>query len=147
MLDIITTKDIAFMLIAIGAWCTLGIIIFKGFIWLQIQERDTPFPEEAGQSPERLHIGRGGMNGARPTRKKFSRLALYSDFFVAGFKAQRVALPYSAITSIELYDRNKRDKNSWLMIRATQPETEKEFEIYFLHAKIDDIYAAVESKR
>ena len=143
MFEDITPKDIIFICTAIGSWCLLGIVILKGFLYLQIQERDTPFPEETGQTPESLDIGRGGMNGARPTRKKFSRLVLYSDFFVAGFKAQRVALPYSAITSTERYQRGKQ---YWVRIKAIQPDTEKSFDIYFYNSNVDTILEGIQAK-
>jgi len=139
----ITPQDILFLCAAIGSWFLLCTLLLKGFLYLQIQERDTSFPEEAGQKPESLHIGRGGINGARPTRKQFSRLVLYPDFFVAGFKAQRVALPYSAITSTERY---KRGKQYWVRIKAIQPDTEKTFDIYFYNDKVDAILEAFEAK-
>ncbi len=143
MPDIYTAQELIVVIAAIGAWCILGMVIYVGFVYMQFQERDTPFPEEDGQTPDSTHIGRGGMNGARPTRKQFSRLVLYSDFFVAGFKTQRVALPYSAITDVE---RLPRGKQSWLMIRATQPDTEKEFQIYFYNKDLDTIHEAFKAK-
>ena len=139
----ITTKDIIFLSVAIGAWTILGIFMYIAFLWLQRQERDTPFPEESGLKPDSIDLGRGGMNGARPTRKPYSRLALYPNFFVAGFKSQRVCLPYDAITKVE---RIPRGKYNWLMIHATQPKTNKEYEMYFFNKNVDNIQESIEAK-
>jgi len=144
MFDDATTIDFVYLYGAISAWILLGLAIYKGFLFMQVQERDTPFPEENGLTPESLHIGRGGMNGARPTRKKYSRLALYPKFFVAGFKSQRVCLPYRSITEIE---RIERGKISWLMLHATHPETNKKYDIYFYNSEVDQIQSNIEEKR
>lgn len=137
-------QDLLTMFIAIFAWCVLGIIVYIGFVKLQITERDTTFPEEEKFAPEKNYIGRGGMDGARAVRKPFARLTLYPDFFVAAFKTQRRMFPYSAITDLRQYTRNKQ---TWLLINATQPDTGREFEMYFLNNNLDTVQQAIEAKR
>lgn len=144
MFEDATTLEFVYLYGAIGAWILLSFVMYRGFIFMQVQERDTPFPEENGLTPDSLYIGRGGMNGARPTRPKYSRLALYPKFFVAGFKSQRVCMSYRSITDIERIERGKR---SWLLLHATHPETDKEYNIYFYNPDVDNIQAAIEEKR
>lgn len=136
--------DLLVLIVAVIAWFLFGGVMYLGFLKLQITERDTKFAEEETASPESNFIGRGGMNGARPTRKPFSRLTLYPDFFVASFKAQRRMFPYSAITKLEPYTRQNK---TWLLINATQPDTEREFEMYFLNRDLDTVQKAIEDKR
>ena len=137
-------QDLLVLFIAIGSWIVLGFIIYWGFLRLQIIERDTRFPEEEPIKPECNFIGRGGMDGARAVRKPFARLTLYHDFFVASFKAQRRMFPYSAITELRPYTRHNQ---TWLLINATQPETGREFELYFLNNDLEIVRKAIEEKR
>ena len=137
-------QDLLVVFLAIGVWLAFGVVIYIGFVKLQITERDTRFPEENTEEPECNFVGRGGMDGARPVRRPFARLTLYSDFFVASFKTQRRMFPYSAITKLEPYDRRGQQ---WLLINATQPDTGREFEMYFLNADIDAVQKAIEEKR
>ena len=136
--------DLIVVFIAIGAWMGLGGIMYVAFLKMQIVERDTKFLEEKVAEPEINFIGRGGMNGARPVRKPFARLTLYSEFFVASFKTQRRMFPYSAITKLEPYDRRGQE---WLLINATQPGTGREFEMYFRNNELDAVLQAIQEKR
>ena len=137
-------EDITTLYLAISAWTILGICMYIGFVRMQLMERDTKFPQESKKTPEESFNGRGGWNGMRPVRKPFARLTLYADFFVAGFKTQRVALPYSAISTIELHDREGKD---WLLINATDPETDKTYEMYFLHPETSSIVDLFKAKQ
>ncbi|MFP6583608.1 MAG: hypothetical protein VCD00_13780 [Candidatus Hydrogenedentota bacterium] len=137
-------KDIYTLYLAISAWIGLGVIVYVAFVRMQLVERDTKFPQEEGVEPEANYHGRGGWNGARAVRNPFARLSLYGDFFVAGFKTQRIVLPYSAITKLEPHERSGK---TWLLINATDPETDKNYEMYFLNPEIDAIQKSIESKR
>lgn len=137
-------EDIYTLYLAIAAWFALAIVVYVGFVKMQLMERDTKFPEEQGLTPEATYHGRGGWNGMRPVRNPFARLAIYPEFFVAGFKSQRVSLPYSSITKLEPHDRSGK---IWLLIDATDPATEKTYEMYFLNPEIDAIQKSIEDKR
>lgn len=132
------------LVMAVLAWTMMGVIMYIAFLQLQIRERDTRFPVERGKKPESNHVGRGGWNRHRPTRKPFSRLTLYPEFFVAGFKTQRVALPYSSIHKV---DHEMRHGDRWLLIEATDPETEYEYAMYFMNEDTEAIQSELEAKR
>lgn len=131
------------LVMAISAWTMMGVFMYMGFLQLQITERDTRFPEERGKKPESNHKGRGGWNRHRPTRKPFSRLTLYADFFVAGFKTQRVALPYSAISKL---DHEMRGADRWLLIEAKHPDTDYEYSMYFMNPDTESIESEIQAK-
>lgn len=137
-------QDLLVLIIAISSWIVLGIIMYVAFLKMQITERDTTFPEEDILSPESNFIGRGGMDGARAVRRPFARLTLYPHFFVAAFKTQRRMFPYSAITELKPYTRRNQ---TWLLINATQPDTGREFEMYFLNKDLETVQKAIEEKR
>jgi hypothetical protein len=137
-------SELMVLIVAVCAWFAFGGVMLAGFIHLQITERDTRFKEEDDVEPEQNYIGRGGMDGARPVRRPFARLTLYPNFFVASFKAQRRMFPYTGITKLEPYTRKGK---SWLLINATQPDTGREFEMYFLNNDLDAIQRAIEEKR
>lgn len=136
-------NTLAALVLSVLAWTIMGVIMYIAFLQMQIHERDTRFAQEKGKKPESNHVGRGGWNRHRPTRKPFSRLTLYGDFFVAGFKTQRVALPYSAISKV---DHEMRGTDRWLLIEATHPETAYEYSMYFMNGETEAIQSELEAK-